>query len=184
VLPQPIAPRTPTCCMPPTARERALALISALDPNDLVPCRILADLLAEEDPAHIQIGGPPHPDGWTTKALAAHYECGVSTMRGRIEGGEFGMPETPGGPRKSRRRGWLVPHHQVLARDERVHGEARGANVLTPIAVSIGPTAPTPTESPSGARPRDPAPSAGGRGGLATPSLKDARRRRETKIAS
>lgn len=168
--------------MPPTARERALALISALDPNDLVPCRILADLLAEEDPARIQIGGPPHPDGWTTKALAAHYDCGVSTMRGRIEGGEFGMPEVPGGPRKAGRRGWLVPHHQVLARDERFFGEGRGVHVSSSTAGGLAPTAATSTQLSSGARPCDSAPPSAARGVVATTSLKDARRRREARI--
>jgi hypothetical protein len=115
--------------MAQNARERAIALVSVLEPSDLVPCRILAELLAEVDGGFSINGRPPHPDGWTTKALAAHYECGASTMRGRIEGGEFGVPETEGGPRKAGRRGWLVPHHQVLARDVRVRGDANDDTV-------------------------------------------------------
>ena len=90
--------------MASNARDRALALVSALEPTDLVPCRILAELLAEVDAAPSPVMRPLHPDGWTTKALAVYYESGVSTMRGRIEGGEFGLPETEGGPRKAGRR--------------------------------------------------------------------------------
>jgi hypothetical protein len=118
--------------MASTARDRALALVSVLEPTDLVPCRILADLLeemggspcvdAERDETAVEVGRPDHPDGWTTKALAEYYDCGVSTMRGRIEAGEFGQPESAGGPSKAGRRGWVVPHHQVLGRDARVQG--------------------------------------------------------------
>ena len=132
------------------ARERALALVSVLKPTDLVPCRVLAELLAEvgaapfpvtvEDGASApvvvvealppSIGGPPHPDGWTTTDLAEYYACGASTMRGRIEAGEFGVPESEGGPRKAGRRGWFVPHHQVIARDGRVQGKTQGVSVI------------------------------------------------------
>lgn len=167
--------------MPPNARERALALVSALDPTDLVPCRILAELLAEVEPAPSQLGRPPHPDGWTTKALAAYYDCGVSTMRGRIEGGEFGLPESPGGPRKAGRRGWLVPHHQVLARDERVQGGARYESVTSPTTMPSGSIVSRPAPSPPLRDPRRRvlSPSAEGRRAVATPSLADARRQRK-----
>ncbi len=131
------------------ARERALALVSVLKPTDLVPCRVLAELLAEvgaapspvaveeaaSAPARMEalppsIGGPPHPDGWTTTDLAEYYACGASTMRARIEAGEFGVPESEGGPRKAGRRGWIVPHHQVIARDARVQGAYQGVSVI------------------------------------------------------
>ena len=116
-----------------TARERALALVSVLEPTDMVPCRILADLLEEmggapcvdaqrDEDTVAKVGRPAHPDGWTTKALAEYYDCGVSTMRGRIEAGEFGRPESAGGPSTAARRGWVVPHHQVLERDARFQG--------------------------------------------------------------
>src|ERR1700741_179690 len=109
------------------ARERALALVSALEPTDLVPCRVLAELLAEADMEAAASGRsispgsragtrPPHPDGWTTRDLAHYYGCGASTLRARIETGEVGGPETEGGPRKAGRRGWVVPHQQVIAR--------------------------------------------------------------------
>ena len=168
--------------MPLNARERALALISVLEPTDLVPCRLLAELLEEVQDGPSPIERPPHPDGWTTKSLAAYYACGLSTMRGRIEAGEFGLPESEGGPRKAGRRGWLVPHHQVLARDARVQGEPWGAS--TP--PTAGPSATSPTRaasSPSQARVRRLASrpsSTEARRAVGMPSLTDARRQRRS----
>ena len=166
--------------MASNARDRALALVSALEPTDLVPCRILAELLAEVEAAPSPVAGPPHPDGWTTKALAAYYECGVSTMRGRIEGGEFGLPETEGGPRKAGRRGWLVPHYQVLARDERVQRGLLGALIAPATVRATGPfaTRPEPTASVTGPRGRAASASSEKKRLVGTPSLRDARRQR------
>lgn len=98
-------------CMVSNARERALALVFVLKSTNLVPCRVLADLLAKmgtapcvdarRNDAAAEVGRLAHPDGWTTKALAEYYDCGISTMRGRIEAGEFGPPESEGGPCKA-----------------------------------------------------------------------------------
>jgi hypothetical protein len=177
--------------MASNARERALALVSVLEPTDLVPCRILADLLAEmgtapcvdaqRDDTAAEVGRPAHPDGWTTKALAEYYDCGVSTMRGRIEAGEFGLPESEGGPCKAGRRGWVVPHHQVLARHARVQGSPAVAVDTVPTAAVDAVPADSATVS---SRPapslslrvvRRPASSSS----VVRPSLTDARRQRK-----
>jgi hypothetical protein len=165
------------------ARERALALVSVLEPTDLVPCRILADLLAELEAtlsvaaeradAAAAVGRPPHPDGWSTKALAEFYDCGASTMRGRIEAGEFGLPESEGGPRKAGRRGWVVPHHQVLARDARVQGTGPGVSITLPNHSVAVVTRPAPSRSLRSARRSASSPS------VASASLTDLRRQRK-----
>lgn len=167
------------------ARERALALVSVLEPTDLVPCRILADLLVEmgaepsvegeRDDTVAEFGRPPHPDGWPTKALADYYDCGVSTMRGRIEAGEFGLPESEGGPRKAGRRGWVVPHHQVLARDARVQGSVPAGAIDTVPTTDSAPVVSQPAPSPSLRVVRRPASSSS----VVRPSLADARRQRK-----
>lgn len=172
------ASQTENCrLMALNARERALALVSVLGPNDLVPCRLLAELLAEVEPPPSAPLSPPHPDGWTTNALAAHYECGPSTMRARIEGGEFGIPESVGGPSKAGRKGWIVPHQQVLARDARVQGvdvpEATAARVAVP---DTPPAVPSRDDSQSKAARRSR--EAHRRG--AVPTLAEARRQRRS----
>ncbi len=169
--------------MASNARERALALVSVLEPTDLVPCRILADLLAEmgaapcvdvqRDDTAAEFGRRAHPDGWTTKALAEYYDCGVSTMRGWIEAGEFGPPESEGGPCKAGRRGWVVPHHQVVARHARVQGSP--AVAVDTVPTDIATVSSRPASSLSLRVVRRPASSSR----VVRPSLADARRQRK-----
>lgn len=120
-------------------RARAAALVGTLEP-EVLRAIVQAALLAEipESPAG-RGDGPPHPDGWSCAALAARYGCSPSSMRERIAGGEFGPPDTEGGPRK-RGRGWTVPHHQVLARDQRENGPG-SSSVATSITSPVAPTA-------------------------------------------
>lgn len=123
-----------------TPRERASALVAALEP-EVLRALVQAALQIDVPACAPASDGPPHPDGWTCAALAQRYGCSPSSMRERIAGGEFGEPDEPGGPTK-RGRGWLVSHAAVLARD---------ARVLAAPAVDIAPP-PVATGKPSRGR--------------------------------
>lgn len=120
---------------------------------------------------------------WVGRSRQDALELGIAEWRrARIEAGEFGQPESAGGPTKAGRRGWVVPHHRVLERDARVQGlpallvEPVGTGALDEIPLDggtvMGPPVPTPSMKVS-RRPTSSPP-------LVRPSLADLRQQRKS----
>lgn len=118
------------------AIERARQLVAAAWPGSTVPVEALAEVLAEVDAPTATISGAPHPYGWDVHHLGERLKKGASAIKQMIREGQFGEPETEGGPQKVDGR-WYVSDAALREHERRRAGAAPTPSTPSPVPAPI-----------------------------------------------